>query len=81
VLTVKHTFQVKWLQYLSAISPGTYALQSARDAILKGSTITEMWPNVLALLIIGAILIPLGLWIFSLAERYAMRTGKLKRNG
>ncbi|MBA4495847.1 ABC transporter permease [Paenactinomyces guangxiensis] len=71
----------EWLQPLSWISPGTYALDSARDALLNGATIPEMWPNLLALLIIGAALIPFGLWIFSVAEKYAMRTGKLKRNG
>jgi len=27
------------------------------------------------------VLIPLGLWVFNLAERYAKRAGKLARNG
>jgi ABC-2 type transport system permease protein len=27
------------------------------------------------------ILVPLGLWVFVTAERYAKRTGRLKRNG
>jgi ABC-2 type transport system permease protein len=29
----------------------------------------------------GIILVPIGLWLFRLAEQYAKRTGKLKRNG
>jgi ABC-2 type transport system permease protein len=29
----------------------------------------------------GVVLIPFGLWAFSRAERYAKRTGKLKRVG
>jgi ABC-2 type transport system permease protein len=70
-----------WLEPLARISPGTYALEAARDAILQGASVTELMPNLLALLGIGSVLIPLGLWIFSAAERYAMRTGKLKRNG
>jgi ABC-2 type transport system permease protein len=70
-----------WLQPLSMISPGTYALEAARAALLKGAGIPELLPQLLILLLIGVVLIPLGLWIFSLAEQYAMRTGKLKRNG
>jgi hypothetical protein len=29
----------------------------------------------------GVIAIPLGLWVFNQAERYAKRAGKLHRNG
>jgi ABC-2 type transport system permease protein len=29
----------------------------------------------------GVVLIPTGLWLFGRAERYAKRTGKLKRVG
>jgi ABC-2 type transport system permease protein len=70
-----------WLQPLSLVSPGTYALEAARAALLKGAKVAELLPDLLLLLGLGAILIPLGLWIFSVAERYAMRTGKLKRSG
>lgn len=71
----------QWLQYFAYLSPGTYALEAVRDAILKGATIADIMPNLLALIIIGAILIPLGFYIFTLAEKRAMRTGKLKRSG
>ena len=40
-----------------------------------------MWDELWPLLIIGAISVPLGLWIFSRGERYAKRHGKLKRSG
>lgn len=70
-----------WLQPLAVVSPGTYALEAARAALLKGADVAELLPDLLLLLGLGAILIPLGLWIFSVAERYAMRTGKLKRSG
>jgi ABC-2 type transport system permease protein len=33
------------------------------------------------LLVMGCAAIPLGLWIFGQAEKYAKRTGKLHRNG
>jgi ABC-2 type transport system permease protein len=35
----------------------------------------------LELTAIGVILVPIGLGIFVAAERFAMRTGRLKRNG
>jgi ABC-2 type transport system permease protein len=33
------------------------------------------------LILMGIVLIPAGLWAFGRAERYAKRTGKLKRVG
>jgi ABC-2 type transport system permease protein len=37
----------------------------------------DIWP----LIVMGIVLIPVGLWAFNQAERYAKRTGKLKRVG
>jgi ABC-2 type transport system permease protein len=71
----------KWLHPLSVLSPATYALDAARDAILHGTGVIALLPKLGILLLIGVVLVPLGLWIFLQAERYAMRTGKLKRNG
>lgn len=70
-----------WLQPLSRFSPATYTLRAARAALLEGASIRQLSPDLLRLTIIGLVLIPVGLYIFSLGERYAMRTGKLKRNG
>ncbi|MTI96628.1 MAG: ABC transporter permease [Firmicutes bacterium] len=70
-----------WLQPLSTISPATYTLRAARAALLEGATVRELGPELLMLAVIGLALIPIGLFIFSLGERYAMRAGKLKRNG
>jgi ABC-2 type transport system permease protein len=35
----------------------------------------------LPLIVMGVVLIPAGVWAFGRAERYAKRTGKLKRVG
>jgi ABC-2 type transport system permease protein len=35
----------------------------------------------LRLVVMGFVTIPLGVWVFGLAERYAKRTGRLKRSG
>ncbi len=42
---------------------------------------SEIWNDTWPLLITGVISIPVGIFIFRQAERYAKRTGKLKRNG
>ncbi len=70
-----------WLKPLSVISPATYTLKAARAALLEGMSITALGPEMVRLIVIGIILIPLGLFIFNLGERYAMRSGKLARNG
>jgi ABC-2 type transport system permease protein len=68
-----------WMEWLSTISPATYALRGIRASILDGAGIA--WADVWPLLVIGAGSIPLGLWIFSIGERYAKKHGKLKRSG
>ncbi len=68
-----------WMEWISTISPATYALRGIRAAILDGAGIA--WADVWPLLVIGACSIPLGLWIFSIGERYAKKHGKLKRSG
>lgn len=70
-----------WLRPLSVISPGTYALRAIRSALLDGASLGRLLPDIGILAGCGIVLIPLGLYIFGLGERYAMRTGKLKRNG
>jgi ABC-2 type transport system permease protein len=71
----------EWMQWLSKISPATYALDGVRDAILNGDGVSEMWDEIWPLLIIGVVSIPLGLKTFAIGERYAKRHGKLKRSG
>jgi ABC-2 type transport system permease protein len=68
-----------WMEWLSQISPATYALRGIRASILDGAGLA--WADVWPLLVIGALSIPLGLFIFSIGERHAKRHGKLKRSG
>ncbi|HEY7416510.1 MAG TPA: ABC transporter permease, partial [Ktedonobacteraceae bacterium] len=72
-----------WMQVLAYISPGTYVIQGLRDAVLNGAPIWSplIWSNTWPLLITGVVSIPLGVYLFSLAEHYAKHTGRLKRNG
>ena len=71
----------QWMQWLSTVSPATYALRGIRGAILNGVGIGEEWRNIWPLLVLGAVAVPLGLAVFKAGERYAKRNGKLKRSG
>ncbi len=70
-----------WMQALARVSPATYALDAMRAAVLENASWTLLIENVLLLTVMGMIMIPIGLWVFSKAETYAKRTGKLKRTG
>ena len=70
-----------WMQAIATVSPVTYALEGARAALQQGAGLAELWPSIRVLLVMGAVFIPLGLFIFHLGESYAKRTGKLKRSG
>src|SRR5215212_7063371 len=68
-----------WMEWISKISPATYALRGIRAAILEGKGL--LWADVWPLLVIGAASIPIGLLVFRAGERYAKQHGKLKRSG
>jgi ABC-2 type transport system permease protein len=70
-----------WMQVLSHLSPATYVLDGVRAGLLDGTPVWELWGDILPLVAMGVALIPVGLWAFGRAERYAKRTGKLKRVG
>jgi ABC-2 type transport system permease protein len=69
------------LKQIAVYSPATYVLMGARHALLDGMPTAQLWPFVWPVLLMGAALIPAGLWVFNQGERYAKRTGKLHRNG
>jgi ABC-2 type transport system permease protein len=70
-----------WLQAVSTISPATYVIEGMRQALLEGADPQTLWPLMWPALLAGAISIPLGLRLFIVAERFAKRTGRLKRSG
>lgn len=70
-----------WMQPLARLSPATFVLEGMRAAILEGTPTPDLGAYLWPLLAAGAVAIPAGLWIFRQGERYAKRTGKLKRNG
>ena len=70
-----------WMQALARVSPAYYALLGIRSALVDGASIASQWSNIWPLLIIGVVSVPLGIRIFELGERFAKRTGRLKRSG
>ena len=71
----------EWLQVFAVISPATYILDGIRGAIIDGQNVTELGPELLALVIFGVVLVPVSLIVFGIAERWAKKTGRLKRQG
>jgi ABC-2 type transport system permease protein len=71
----------QWMQWISVISPATYALDGMRDAIIDGAGLTAMGDELWPLVVIGIVSVPLGLEVFRRGERYAKKHGKLKRSG
>ena len=71
----------EWMQFVAQFSPGTYVLDGVRAGLIDGMPVSQLLHDVWPLLVMGVVLIPLGVWVFGIAERYAKRTGKLKRVG
>src|SRR6266567_621495 len=81
-----------WIQPISALSPATYTLAACRRLVgvgdpattphrLAGAPLATVVPELVVLLVMGAALVPLGLWVFGGVERWAKHTGRLKRTG
>ena len=81
-----------WLQPLSAISPATYTLAACRRLFgvgvsgstpdhLSGASLSSVSHELFVLALMGAVLMPFGLWVFLKVEAWAKRAGKLKRTG
>ncbi len=70
-----------WMQVLARVSPATYVLKGMRATILDGVSTSHIGPYLLPTLLIGLLAVPLGITVFNAAERYAKRSGRLKRSG
>jgi ABC-2 type transport system permease protein len=69
------------MQIAGAASPLTYALEGIRSSLLDGAGVKAELPVIGILLLMGAVMIPVSLWVFSWAENRAKRLGLLKRSG
>ena len=53
------------------LSPATYGLAGMREALLENAGLADLWSYIWPLLVVAAIAIPVDLWVFASAERYA----------
>jgi ABC-2 type transport system permease protein len=70
-----------WLQAIGDISPATYLLQGVRAAIIDGASVGDVGGDLAALVLFAVVLLPVSIATFKAAERWAKRTGRLKRQG
>jgi ABC-2 type transport system permease protein len=70
-----------WLQVVSYISPATYLLRGVRSAMIDGASLADLGGDLLVLVGFAVVLIPASIATFKAAERWAKRTGRLKRHG
>jgi ABC-2 type transport system permease protein len=70
-----------WLQGASVVSPVTYILNGVRGAIIHGQGVPDLYATLIVLLAFAVGLVPAGIAVFGLAERWAKQTGRLKRQG
>ena len=66
-----------WLGGWSRLLPITYALHALRRALLRGSRFADLLPDIRALVVFAAVLLPLGILAFRVAVRKARQEGSL----
>lgn len=67
----------EWLRWLSALLPITYSLEAMRQALLNNATLSDLWPQIVALIVFCVILVPLSLLTFRQAVNRARVDGSL----
>jgi ABC-2 type transport system permease protein len=70
-----------WLQAVSHASPATYFLSGIRNALIDGRGFGHEAGTLVVLAVFGLVMVPGALAAFGAAERWAKRTGRLKRQG
>jgi len=70
-----------WLGFVSQFSPATYLLRAVRAAGIEGASVAEVAGDLAVMVGFAVVLIPGSIAVFSAAERWAKRTGRLKRQG
>jgi ABC-2 type transport system permease protein len=70
-----------WLRVGSHLSPATYLLRGVRHAVIDGATPASEARDIVILAVFAIVMIPLSIAVFSAAERYGKKTGRLKRQG
>src|SRR5262245_33523904 len=69
------------MEPLGTISTATYVLKGMREALLDGAPTASLGSTLIPILVLGGVALPIGIAVFGWGERYAKRTGRLKRSG
>jgi ABC-2 type transport system permease protein len=70
-----------WLQVISRLSPATYLLHAIRLTVIDGGGAATAAGDIAVMAAFAVVLTPLSISVFGVAERWAKRTGRLKRQG
>jgi len=70
-----------WLGFLARFSPATYLLRAMRHALIDGRSVGGSTGDLVIMGMFSVVMIPASIAVFSAAERWAKRTGRLKRQG
>ncbi|MBV8297876.1 MAG: ABC transporter permease, partial [Acidimicrobiia bacterium] len=70
-----------WLQAISRLSPATYFLHAIRQTVIEGAGVGAVAGDIAVMVAFAVVLTPLSIWVFGAAERWAKKTGRLKRHG
>jgi len=68
-------------QAVARLSPATYVLRGIRGALIDGQGLGAQLETLGVLAVFGVVMVPLSLVAFGAAERWAKKTGRLKRQG
>lgn len=68
-----------WLQVAGQFLPLTHALELMRRSVLRGEGLETLWPSLLSLAALTAVLLPAGLWACNRAVRLAQTDGTLSQ--
>jgi ABC-2 type transport system permease protein len=70
-----------WLQVISRLSPATYLLDAVRKTLIHGAGVADVAVDIAVMVAFAVVLTPASIAVFGAAERWAKRTGRLKRHG
>jgi ABC-2 type transport system permease protein len=66
-----------WIKWISYLLPITYSLEGFRQSLLSSASLSQILPNIIALLVFSVTLLPLSFYIFRAALLKAKRDGSL----
>jgi len=70
-------FLPKWLRAVSAVHPQRYLLDLARKTLSLGAPLSEVWPDIVRLMVTGTVTLMIGILVFRWGFNRARREGTI----